>query len=127
MSKDARNGKQEWSPAVAEKMKELAELIRGERFGAEGVPKEFTFSEIEDIGHQVGQMAASEVDRALVDNHRQHFVGEHPCPGCARLCMCRVAERDLATRDGPVPLAEAACYCPDCRRAFFPSTGSAEA
>jgi len=127
MSKDARNGKQTWSPVVAEKVKELAELIRMERFGGEGVPEEFTFSQIEEIGHQVGQMAAAEVDRTLVDNHRQHFVGEHPCPGCGRLCMCRVAERDLATRDGPVALPEAACYCPDCRRAFFPSACFAEA
>ena len=127
MSKDARNGRQKWSPAVAEKVKELAELITMEQFGVEGVPKEFTFSEIEEIGHQVGQMTAAEVDHTLVDNHRQHFVGEHPCPGCSRLCMCRAAGRDLATRDGPVVLTEAACYCPDCRRAFFPSAGSVEA
>lgn len=127
MGKDARNGKQTWSPVVAEKVKELAGLIKMERFGVEGVPEEFTFSQIEEIGHQVGQMAATEVDRTLVDNHRQHFVGEHPCPGCARLCPCRVTERDLATRDGPAALPEAACYCPDCRRAFFPSACSAEA
>jgi len=42
---------QAWSPAVRQKLQELAELISREQFGEERIPKEITFSEIEEIGH----------------------------------------------------------------------------
>ena len=58
MSKEAREKRPAASPAVMEKMKELAELISQEQFAPSGVPIEITFSEIEEIGHQAGQLIA---------------------------------------------------------------------
>jgi hypothetical protein len=55
MTKEGLRAGQGWSPAVRRKLQELAELIAEERFGEAGVPKEITFSEIEEIGHQVVQ------------------------------------------------------------------------
>lgn len=127
MSKKARESAAEVSPAIAEKMRELAELIAAERFGPQGVPKDITFSEIEEIGHRAGRMLAGEVDRNLVADHGDHFDAKQNCPQCGKLCSGESHDRELLTRDGPVELAEAACYCVACRRTFFPSAGSAEA
>ena len=124
---DARTKPVELSPAIAEKMKELAELIAVEQFGPQGIPKEITFSEIEEIGHQAGRMLASKVDHELVADHQGHFADAQPCPQCGDGCASRPQGRELVTRDGRVALSEAACYCYRCRRPFFPSTRSAEA
>lgn len=127
MSKEARQRAAGVSPVIVEKIKELAGLIAAERFGAQGVPKEITFSQIEQIGHQAGRALAAEVDRNLVVNHRQHFDAQQACPQCGRLCTGQLQERELLTRDGPVALAETTCYCRECRRSFFPSAGGVEA
>ena len=114
-------------PAVAGKMKELAALIALERFGPEGVPIDITFSQIEEIGHQAGQMVAAQVDPRLVNDHQEHFTQEQSCPQCGRPCASRPCERELTTRDGAIDLTEAACRYSNCRRSFFPSAGSVEA
>lgn len=126
MSKEAREKRPAASPAVMEKMKELAELISQEQFASSGVPLEITFSEIEEIGHQAGQLIAAQVDRQLVTKHRDHFADEQACPTCERPCASRPCERELTTRDGTMTLPETICYCPNCRRSFFPSACSAE-
>ena len=127
MSKEARNARRVASPAVAEKMKELAVLVAWERFGPEGVPIDITFSEIEEIGHETGQMVAAHVDHKLVEDHQEHFTDEQACPQCGKPCASRPCKRELTTRDGAMELAETACRCPSCRRSFFPSAGSLEA
>lgn len=127
MSREARQRVAEVSLAIAKKMKELAGLIAAERFGAEGVPKEITFSQIEEIGHEAGRALAAEVDRNLAAHHRGHFASPQACPQCGRLCPGQSQERELLTRDGPVEWEETACYCVECRRSFFPSACCVEA
>jgi hypothetical protein len=48
-----------------------------------------------------------------------------PCPTCGHASESRGQhERSLLTRRGEVPISEAKCYCPKCRRNFFPSVGN---
>ena len=65
MTKEGRLVDQGWSGAVRQKLQELAELVSQERFGEAGIPKEITFSEIEEIGHQVGQLSRSAIEVKL--------------------------------------------------------------
>ena len=113
-----------WSPAVLAKMAELTQLISQEKFGDEGPPIEMTWAEIEDIGHEVGRLTATEVDQAIQRQHAQKFDGQHACPGCGRHCEPGVKHRTLETREGPADLSEPACYCNACERSFFPRAGS---
>ena len=117
---------QGWSPAVRQKLQELAELISEERFGEAGIPREFSFSEIEEIGHQVGQLAAGTVDQTLQLQHAQHLAEVEPCPQCGEDCQVQQRPRSLQTRDGTVELVEPVCYCPACERDFFPSASPLE-
>jgi hypothetical protein len=119
-------GRNRWSAAVRRKMRELAELIRQEKFGEDLPPLELTWVEIEDIGHEVGRLTAAEVDQELQRSHAEHFDHPHACPSCGRRGSTSVRHRDLQTRDGTVDLAEPACYCNACERSFFPSTGAFE-
>ena len=126
MTKEGSGAGQGWSPAVRRKLQELAELIAEERFGEAGVPKEITFSEIEEIGHQVGQLAAGTVDQTLQVRHTEHLAEVESCPGCGLDCVIERRERPLQTRDGTIELDEPICHCHACERDFFPSASVAE-
>lgn len=127
MTKEEQKQGQGWSPAVRRKLQELAELISAERFGEEGIPLEFSFSEIEEIGHQVGRLAAGTVDQTLQQQHAEHLSEAAFCPGCGRHCDVERHERAIQTRDGTVALDEPVCHCRACERAFFPSASPARA
>lgn len=126
MSKEARQSKKAVSPQVAEKLRELATLFAQEAYGEEGRPPlETTFAEMEEIGHQAGQLLAGVIDQQFTATHGEHFAESQTCPQCGGSHDASSQERELLTRDGPVMLSEAACHCPACRRDFFPSTGKA--
>ena len=113
-----------WSPAVLAKMAELTQLISQEKFGDEGPPVDMTWAEIEDIGHEVGRLTATEVDQALQRQHAEKFDRQHTCPQCGRQWEPGVKHRALETREGPADLSEPICYCNACERSFFPSAES---
>lgn len=125
MTPEVEARRNRWSPAVLTKMQELAELVSREQYGEEGPPLETTWAEIEEIGHQVGQLAATEVDQNLQRRHAEHLDHQHPCPHCGKAAETIVKHRSLQTRQGPADIAEPACYCASCRWYFFPSEGSA--
>jgi hypothetical protein len=126
MTKEGCRADQGWSRAVRRKLQELADLIAEERFGEEGIPKEIAFSEIEEIGHQVGRLAAGTVDQTLQRQHAEHLTATASCPGCGRECEVKRRERPLQTRDGTVAFDEPVGYCSSCERDFFPSASPAE-
>ena len=126
MPREGRVANQGWSSAVRQKLQELAELVSQERFGEAGIPREFTFSEIEEIGHQVGRLAAGTIDQILQLRHAGHLAEVEPCPECGRGCEIERRERELQTRDGTVALDEPVGHCHACERDFFPSASPVE-
>ncbi len=126
MSKDARNENLELTGVEQEKFHELVALLAKHGFGEAGPPRETTFAQIEQFGHQVGQMVARAIDARLAEQHAAHFAGEEPCPICGEKHLPKERPHDLRlqTDDGEVPLREPAFHCPPCERDFFPSTHS---
>ena len=123
MSRDAAN-QPEFSQAVRDKMRELAELVAREQYGPDGVPLEITFSQIEQLGHQVGRLTATTFDQTVQHQHTDHFQHRHSCPQCGNACsLAREKPRELQTLDGSARLEEPEFFCTDCQRSFFPSTG----
>lgn len=115
------------SGKIQKKIEELIELVSREKFGEEGPPKELTFREIEEIGFEVGQLAAQTFESNTVEQHGQHFTSEQSCPTCGRLCdPVPKKQRQLITRLGPVEFSEIPFHCNACRRSFFPSAGGSE-
>lgn len=127
MSKEARN------PVVLndearKKFDECVAALTALRYGAEGPPKDTTFAEIEEFGHEVGRMLGRAVDQQLTSRHAEQFQEAAACPTCQTLCELKPtpAERELQTSDGLVPIAEPVCRCSVCNRDFFPSASGVE-
>jgi hypothetical protein len=129
MGTDSRNEieKSALSPQAQQKLDELVALLAAEKFGPDGPPRNTTFAEIENYGHQVGQVLARTVDEHLVQQHAEHFEQSSACPTCSVLVESNEDRRRRAmqTRDGTVSMKEPAFTCPTCHRAFFPSADRA--
>lgn len=125
MTPEVESRRNKWSPAVLAKLNELSPLISREKYGQEGPPRNLTWAEIEDVGHEIGRLTATEVDQTIQRQQADKFDHAHACPQCGRRCSPSVKHRTLETRDGPADLSEPACCCSACERSFFPSTGLA--
>jgi len=123
MCKDAQQADTKTiSPKIIEKIKELAELVALENYGPQGPPLELTFREIEQLGHEVGQLAATTVDSLIQTQHADHFQQPQACPQCGQACQLAGKQlRRLLTRYGEATLDEPCFRCHACERAFFPS------
>ena len=124
MSKDARNEDLELNAEEREKFGELVALLARHGFGAAGPPRETTFAQMEQFGHQAGRMVVRAINARLAEQHAAHFAGEEPCPTCGEKHLPKESPHDwgLQTADGEVGLREPAFHCPPCERDFFPST-----
>jgi len=122
MSKDARNRDLELTSEEQLKFDEVVAMLARHGFGEEGPPRETTFAQIEQFGHQAGRMLARALDTQLASEHAEHFTGEEACPSCGQSHSPHDAPHalPLQTTDGEVVLHEPAFRCPQCERDFFP-------
>jgi hypothetical protein len=107
-----------------EAMREAVRKFLAEEELPEPAAGEALFTVIEDLALDAGDAVSLEVfDQRLA----QLPLEPATCPHCgADGQRVRQRDRTLTTRRGlDVPLAEQQCYCPGCRRAFFPSLHSA--
>jgi len=123
MSQAVEARRARFSPEIVAKMQELARLISTEKFGNDGPSIDMTWNEIEELGHEVGKLTATEFDQTLQRQQAERFDHSHCCPQCSKACGPSVKHRDLVTRDGPADLSEPEFYCNACERSFFPSAG----
>jgi hypothetical protein len=110
------------------KFDECVAALTALRYGSEGPPKNTTFAEIEEFGHEVGRMLGRAVDQQLTSQHAEQFQGGSSCPTCQLACELTPTpvEREIQTSDGAVPIREPVCRCSVCNRDFFPSASRIE-
>jgi hypothetical protein len=85
---------------------------------------EALFTQFETVALAAGDAVSEEVFAQQLSVAQPE---QPPCPHCGRPCqVARHRERQVQTRRGlTVSLQEPECYCPACRRAFFPSVPAA--
>lgn len=107
---------------IRERIRELArELAAVER--KDGVVREASFAELEEAAVAAGDAIGVEI---LEQELACASTCDGECPTCGRRGLRKGEhERVIHTRRGEVKFAEPEFYCPGCRRAFFPSVGSA--
>ena len=106
-----------------QKLTDCVAAVTAMRYGPDGPPRNTTFAEIEQFGHEVGRLMGRAVDQQLASRHAEQFQKAVACPTCRTVCEPKpaLAEREIQTSDGRVPLAEPVCHCSVCHRDFFPS------
>ena len=117
---------QQFQERVRRAVREALQKILAEGDLPEAEDGEARFTTIETLALAAGDAVSLEVfEQQLAESG----MGPPHCPRCGFEGQ-RVRQRDrtLQTRRGlEVPLREQECYCPGCRRAFFPSVQSSGA
>jgi hypothetical protein len=93
-------------------------------WGPEGPPWGTSFTDLEELAVQIGQIVASEVLQQALAAQSQHLPAAPlpSCPTCAGPLQDLPPEpRSVHTRAGLADWQEPARHCPRCRRDFFPS------
>jgi len=117
--------------ADSEKTKKLKERLEGLLREAAEVEVELSradgtisgvphYSVIEGRAHELGKQFSREVQQRQMGELAALQPQTAKCPECGRRCEVRPGKRKLKAVDGPLELQELVCYCPCCRRSFFP-------
>lgn len=113
--------------AIARVAKQWGKIIVRHAFGEDGPGLDVDFAQMEAVACAAAQgLAAGAVETATAQQAQQ--LGERqPCPQCGKLCTVSSAERLFHLKGAQIQLREPKCYCPTCRRDFFPSASRTEA
>jgi hypothetical protein len=108
---------------VRDMVKQAAEGIVDRLYGEGGSPPIGTrFTEVEDIGVEVGDSLARVVMQLAMERQAAAMEGK-PCQcSCGSPVAASASEpRTMTTRRGEIGWNEPSGHCSPCRRAFFPS------
>ena len=105
---------------------QLGKVVAKRAFGPEGPGLDVDFTAMEEVAVQAAQAFSQGTLEGLLDQHAQHLPDTHPCPTCGRVAAARLEPRPLVVRGALIEHREPVCYCPSCRRDFFPSASPSE-
>jgi hypothetical protein len=84
-------------------------------------PATMSFSEMELLGHEIGQRVARMLGGQLTGRQSEALgADDYDCPTCGLECEALRHVRTVQTIDGSAEVVELKSYCPRCRRHFFP-------
>jgi hypothetical protein len=114
--------------ALGPSLRAAAKNVLYHASGPDGMPWGTRFADAEDLAVQVGDLLTREILHAACQGQaaRPRPDGLTTCPSCAGPLQERpdgrpVEPQEILSRRGQVAWDQPACYCPRCRRAFFPS------
>lgn len=107
---------------------ELGKKMALAAYGDDGPGLDVDLTAIEDLAGELSQALVAGVCEEAARRQAQRIGPVHACPGCGRECAVETPSeaRPIQTRHGPFQWPEPQCYCPQCRRAFFPSADRAQ-
>jgi hypothetical protein len=113
--------------AVKRLAKQWGKIVVKHAFGEQGPGLAVDFAQMEEVASAAAQGLTEGALETAAAQQGQLLGDQQPCPHCGKLCTVGCAERPLRVKGGVVSLREPKCYCPTCRRDFFPSTSGVEA
>ena len=112
--------------AVTRLAKQWGKIIVKQAFGEQGPGLDVDFAQMEAVAYAAAQGLTAGAIEAATAQQGQQLGERQPCPQCGKLCTVASAERPFHVKGSKVQLREPKCYCPTCRRDFFPSASGAE-
>jgi uncharacterized protein with PIN domain len=86
-----------------------------------GVPH---YSVIEARAHELGRQLSRQIQTQHMEEIAVREGDTARCPGCGARCETTRKIRRVTSIDGPLSVEEPMGKCPNCRRDFFPPSGS---
>jgi hypothetical protein len=113
------------SPEDLRQIRELAaqwgKIVARRAFGPDGPGTDVNLSVLEELALEAARGLVEGTVDTLLEQQAQALGPQHPCPACHRPCPVQREPRTLPLSGGHQAHAnEPVCYCPDCRRDFFP-------
>ena len=113
--------------AVTRLAKQWGKIVVKQAFGEQGPGFDVDFAQMEEVASAAARGLTEGALEVATAQQGQMLGEKQPCPQCGKLCTVGSAERPLRVKGGVMPLREPKCYCPTCRRDFFPSASGVEA
>jgi hypothetical protein len=112
--------------AVTRLAKQWGKIVVKHAFGEQGPGLDVDFAQMEEVASAAARGLTEGALETAAAQQGQLLGAKQPCPHCGKLCTVGAQERPLRVKGGIVALCEPKCYCPTCRRDFFPSASGAE-
>lgn len=123
-------GSRRLSPQDLENIKQLAKgwgkIVVRRAFGDDGPGLDVDLAQMEEVAVAAAQGLTAGAFEEATAQQAQQLGHEQACPQCGKLCGVAAEERPIKVRGGSFQHREPACYCPACRRSFFPSASASE-
>jgi hypothetical protein len=106
--------------------KQWGKIVVRHAFGDQGPNLDVDFAQMEEVARAAARgLTEGSLEEATAQQGQQ--LGERQlCPTCGQLCSVAFEERPFRVKGAILQLREPKCYCPTCRRDFFPSASGAE-
>lgn len=101
-------------------------IVARRAFGEQGPGLDVDLAQMEAVAMAAARGLTAGTLEATTQQQAQQLGSAQPCPGCGRSCGVGAAERPVQVEGGTFHHQEPKCYCPTCRRDFFPSASAAE-
>jgi hypothetical protein len=112
---------------IAAVAKDWGKIIVRRAFGDQGPGRDVDLAQMEQIAQAAARgLTAGTLEEATAQQ-AQLLGDQQPCPACGRPCPVTTEDRPIDVSGGTFQHREPVCYCPTCRRDFFPSAPAAEA
>ncbi len=114
------------SPKALQEIRELSaqwgKIVARHAFGVAGPGTDVDLDAMEQVATAAAAGLTEGTLATLLKQQTLLLGTEQFCPTCERLCRVESQERPLVFRGLQLTHSEPSCYCPDCRRDFFPPT-----
>jgi hypothetical protein len=104
--------------------RQWAKIVSKRAFGDDGPGLDVDFRAMEQIAAAAAHGLTEGTLELLLQQQADKLPAQQPCPDCGKLCPTESHNRSLAAQGAEVEQTERLAHCPDCRRDFFPPTGS---
>src|SRR5262249_50313148 len=119
---------------TAEELERITQVAKGwgkiivrRAFGEQGPGLDVDLAQMEQIAQAAARGLTAGTLEEATTQQAQLLGDQQPCPACGRACPVTTADRLLDVAGGTFQHREPVCYCPTCRRDFFPPAAVVEA
>lgn len=112
--------------SITQLAKSWGRIVVRRAFGEQGPGLDVDLTQMEEMALAAARGVTAGALEEATAQQAQQLGAEQPCPQCGHACPVGMDERPLKVQGGVFQHREPKCYCPTCRRDFFPSASRLE-